>query len=345
MRIKSLTVMTVFLFLAACSGNKAPAISLDSKLKCEQLADSQSMGDDFAVNRQIETVFQAAAASYKGDSDVEYYFQNVLKGRSKPRKDVDQDIISQCLADTGRSLADVFRQTVKSSYDRHGRDVGLASCKASTDGLLPPNAEVNYLSSVIEERRAASVVGFIFKPGKEDLEAYRQEVEVACTASPERLVSRVAVALVDEKIREAQRAQHQREQQEQESEDERTLTSVAQINALLDASEPVSCQLLADVQSDRSYRTGDAVAEAVERAKSVVRRRSSPAYAAVFYGQAFDIGECAKEGLTLEQGVQAKYGPDTVENTKKLYFGDEMEMERAAASEMQLRKQIYGDQP
>jgi len=343
MRIQLITAIAVCLAVSACSDNKAPAISLDSKLKCEQLAASQSMGDDLAVTRQIGTAFQAAASSYTGDSDIEYYFQNVLKGRSQPRSEVDQDIISQCLADTGSSIADVFREAVKSSYDRYGKDVGLASCKASTDGLLPPDAVVSYLSATVEQRRAASVVGFIFKPDADNLEQYRQQVEVTCTASPNRLVSQVAVELVDEEVRAAQRAQFEKEQQEQEAQNQATFASLAQLNSVLDASQPVPCQLLADVQSGRNHRTGDGVDEAVERAMSVVRRKSSPAYAAVFNGQYFDIGECAEKGLTLEAGIHAKYGPDTLENTKALYFGDELRMQMAGDSEIQLRKQIYGD--
>jgi len=343
MRIQLVTAMAVCLSISACSDSKAPDISLDSKLKCEQLAASQSMGDDLAVNRQINMAFQAATASYTGNSDIEYYFQNVLKGRSQPRSEVNQDILAQCMADTGSSIADVFRKAVKSNYDRHGKDVGLASCKASTEGLLAPDAVTGYLSKVIEARRAASVVGFIFKPNAEDIEQYRQQVEATCTASPNLLVSRVAVSVIEEKIGEAQRAQTEKERQERDDRDTATLSSLAQLNAVLDASQPVPCQLLAEVQSGRNYRTGDDVDKAVERAMSAVRLKSSPAYAAVFNGQYFDIGECAKQGLSLEDGIHAKYGPDTVENTKELYFGDEIRMRMASDGEIQLRKQIYGD--
>lgn len=332
MRVQLMTAMAVCLTVSACSGSKAPAISLDSKLKCSLVADAKMQGDNGTVVRLVNSAFEAAASDYKGDSDIEYYFQNAIRAEPATRSDVQRAVMNQCIADTGASISETFRKALTDSYEKNADKIYFASCKAFNDGVVDAEKVRAELARGVSD---VSQAGLTMDSGAESPLA---KATAACEANPSRRLQSVInqiVGVAEEAAQEEKRKLRDSAQADYVAD---TRKIIGEVEASIEANAAVPCAALLRIEQDQNTETAREARGAIGKATEASLARSSLHYAAAvrrdISGASLRYDDCAAKNWTLDQEIADRFGPDSIETAQK-YLGQTMDS--AVAEEAKIR--------
>lgn len=321
MRVQLMTAIAVCLTVSACSDSKAPDISLDSKLKCSMVAEAKMQGDNGTVIRLVNSALEAAAADYKGDSDIEYYFQNVIRTEPSPRTDLQRAVMNQCIADTGASISGTFREALTESYERNGEKLYFASCKAFNKGAIDSQKikeEFKKAGAFRATARGSQAMGV-------DLDAesdgYIAKIKSSCESNPSQRLQ----TLINDAINEQDAAERAAKAEAQASAEAaymvETRKRIAELDATVQAQKPIACSILYRIDQDRHQEVHEEAQNAFDRAIEATLAKFSLEYAAA---ARMDIGssgilyeDCAASNWTLDQEIVDRLGVDSMENAQK----------------------------
>lgn len=347
MRVQLMTAMAVCLTVSACSGSKAPAISLDSKLKCSLVADAKMQGDNGTVVRLVNSAFEAAASDYKGDSDIEYYFQNAIRAEPATRTDVQRAVMNQCIADTGASISETFRKALTDSYEKNADKIYFASCKAFNDGKFGMDKIRPYVTQA-ENSHLGSVARLNMDSSDPKWTVYEESITSACKADPSKRLDGAIRSAVFSRAGEERAIRQEAELGAQREYMLETRRIITQLDGLITAKTPIPCTMLHRIQSDRYRDSESVVTAALDRAAEATLASFSLPYAAAVRGDlnwnTLYYNVCADQGLTFAQQIQSTYGADTEENARKI-LGWGVPLEGIAAEEQDIRHKAQGLPP
>lgn len=342
MRVQLMTAVAVCLTVSACSDSKAPDISLDSKLKCSMVAEAKMQGDNGTVIRLVNSALEAAATDYKGDSDIEYYFQNVIRTEPSPRTDLQRAVMNQCIADTGASISGTFREALTESYERNGEKLYFASCKAFNKGVIDSQKikeEFKKAEAFRATARGSQAMGV-------DLDAesdgYIAKIKSSCESDPSQRLQ----VLINNAINQQDEAERQAKANQDASAAAAYLVEttklVAELDAAIKAQQPISCSILNRVNTDRHEEIREKALATMERAIEATLAKHSLEYAAAaradMDGSSIDLEDCAANNWTLDQELAERLGADSIENAQKRLgysFMSAVNNERAIRSQSQ----------
>ena len=342
MRVQLMTAIAVCLTVSACSDSKAPDISLDSKLKCNLVAEAKMQGDNATVVRLVNSALEAAVTDYKGDSDIEYYFQNVIRTEPSPRGDLQRAVMNQCIADTGASISNTFRDALSDSYQKNGEKLFFASCKTFNKGVI----DTQKIKEEFKKAEAFRAAARGSQPIGVDLDAesdgYIAKIKSSCESDPSQ---RLQVLLND--------AINQQDEAEREAKANQDASAAAaylvettklagELDAAIKAQQPISCAILSRVNTDRHDEIREKALATIERAVEATLARHSLEYAAAaradFDSSSIDLEDCAANNWTLDQEIAERLGVDSIENAQKRLgysFESAVNNERAIRSKSQ----------
>lgn len=342
MRVQLMTAVAVCLTVSACSGSKAPDISLDSKLKCSMVAEARMQGDNGTVIRLINSAFEAAAADYKGDSDIEYYFQNVIRTEPSPRTDLQRAVMNQCIADTGASISGTFRKALTESYERNGEKLYFASCKAFNRGVTDSQKIKEEFKKAEAFRATARGSESVAVDLNSASDGYIDMIKASCESDPSQRLQ----TLINDAINQQDAAERAAKAEEQASAEAaymiETRKRIAELDATVQAQKPITCSILYRIDQDRHQEVREEAQNAFDRAIEATLAKFSLEYAAA---ARMDIGssgilyeDCAASNWTLDQEIVDKLGVDSIENAQKRLgysFMSAVNNERAIRSKSQ----------
>lgn len=342
MRVQLMTAVAVCLTVSACSGSKAPDISLDSKLKCSMIAEAKMQGDNGTVIRLVNSALEAAAADYRGDSDIEYYFQNVIRTEPSPRTDLQRAVMNQCIADTGASISATFRDALSESYERNGEKLFFASCKAFNKGVIDSQKikeEFKKAETFRATARGSQAMGVDLDA---ESDSYIAKIKASCESNPSQRLQ----TLTNDAINQQDEAERAAKAADQASARAaylvETVKLVGELDAAIQAQRPISCSILNRVNTDRHEEIREKAVNTIQHAVEATLARHSLEYAAAaradFDSSSLDFEACAANNWTLDQELVERLGVDSIENAQKRLgnsFMSAVNNERAIRSQSQ----------
>jgi len=337
-----MTAVAVCLTVSACSGSKAPDISLDSKLKCSMIAEAKMQGDNGTVIRLVNSALEAAAADYRGDSDIEYYFQNVIRTEPSPRTDLQRAVMNQCIADTGASISATFRDALSESYERNGEKLFFASCKAFNKGVIDSQKikeEFKKAETFRATARGSQAMGVDLDA---ESDSYIAKIKASCESNPSQRLQ----TLTNDAINQQDEAERAAKAADQASARAaylvETVKLVGELDAAIQAQRPISCSILNRVNTDRHEEIREKAVNTIQHAVEATLARHSLEYAAAaradFDSSSLDFEACAANNWTLDQELVERLGVDSIENAQKRLgnsFMSAVNNERAIRSQSQ----------
>lgn len=342
MRVQLMIAIAVCLTVSACSGNKAPDISLDSKLKCSMIAEAKMQGDNATVIRLVNSAFEAASVDYKGDSDIEYYFQNVIRTERSPLTDLQRAVMNKCIADTGASISGTFRDALSESYERNGEKLFFTSCKAFNRGVID-SQEIKQEFKKAEAFRAAArgsqATGLDLDS---ESDGYIAKIKASCESNPSQRLQTV----INDAINQQDEAERAAKAADQASARAAYLVEtgklVGELDAAIQTQRPISCSILNRVNTDRHEEIREKAVNTIQHAVEATLARHSLEYAAAaradFDSSSLDFEACAANNWTLDQELVERLGVDSIENAQKRLgnsFMSAVNNERAIRSQSQ----------
>lgn len=349
MRVQLMTAMAVCLTVSACSGSKAPAISLDSKLKCSLVADAKMQGDNGTVVRLVNSAFEAAASDYKGDSDIEYYFQNAIRAEPATRSDVQRAVMNQCIADTGASISETFRKALTDSYEKNADKIYFASCKAFNDGKFGMDKIRPYVTQA-ENSHLGSVARLNMDSSDPKWTVYEESITSTCKADPSKRLDGAIRSAVFGRSGEERATRQQAEGEAIKEYRLETTRIISELDSLIKNNNPIQCVMLKRIEEDRRPydETASEVTDALRRAHEATLAEYSLLYAAAVRKNldfsTLVYNNCADDGLSFAQRIEKEFGPDTQENALALLEG-RFDIENLTSSELELRNDAKGLPP
>ena len=352
MRVQLMTAIAVCLAVSACSDSKAPDISLDSKLKCSLVAEAKMQGDNGTVIRLVNSAFEAASADYKGDSDIEYYFQYVVRTEPLAMNSLQRAVMNHCIADTGASISGTFRDALNESYERNAGKISFASCKAFNDGKFSMEQLRPHLAQTENNQlqMGPSAVGLNLDSSNPKWDIYEEAIKTECKANPSKRLDNVIGSAVFNRLDDERKIRQTAAIEANTKYRAETTQIISQMDALIKNNQPVQCVMLKRIDEDkRNYdNTQSEIYEALSRAHEATFARHSLLYAAAVRRQinfsTLNYNICASEGLTFDQSVEKEFGPDTRENVARLLEG-RSNLEDIAAEELDARNKAQGLPP
>ncbi|SBV52892.1 putative membrane protein [Xanthomonas bromi] len=344
--------------VSACSAGKLPAIDLDSKLTCASAADARNRGEYGELTNILGVAFNVANSNYKGNTDIELYFRNVLMRDKARTNEVLKSMLAKCMENRAASIADVFRLAVQEDYEMNGLHPRYASCAAYNAGKIPVDDLMQQVAQQLTIQKASFNLVEIHL-GDPQGKIYEQAIAEGCKANPALLINDVIIktAHAQEMQRQAEAAKERGIAQTKYMEE--TRLAISQLDALIARDSPVPCALMKRIASDRNDEIQDEVNAAAERVYEAALRASPVEYAAMvrqtlspvdinFYNCSVkNVGELIREyrredAITLAQWAGSNDSAIAHENSRRSQVsaepvqtpsddeGAEMQMSRAA---------------
>lgn len=301
------------LFVSACSDSRPPAIELDQKISCQIVAQSRALGDVGTFSQVFSMVIATANRRYTGDSDVEVYYRNVLRPNPMPLLAVRESVMNQCVADTGRPLADAFRDAVEESYLRNRYTTQFGSCKAFNDGNIAFDKVWDGVMRSAAVREGAFSNAIERDATGPDRSGFEASVKQGCAADGTQLLSAVVMRVTGEAATEARGNREAELATLQADYVAQTRGLIKQADADQAAGKPVSCEVLKRIDTDSNVGMEEERQALFNRLAEAELRGYSAAQAAFVRRSMgnghFSFGTCADDGDDFRK-YMADYLPE-----------------------------------
>ncbi|MBB3835206.1 hypothetical protein FHR55_003450 [Xanthomonas arboricola] len=136
MKLKIFAAIAAGVVLCSCDSDGAPKISLDEKLTCGALIEARAINDAVTYGNIWKMPINAAARTYGTATEIEAYFKNSVLADSTLVSDMHRKIYERCVADSDKSLASAFRNSLDQSFEQNKDSARYGVCVAFNNGRI-----------------------------------------------------------------------------------------------------------------------------------------------------------------------------------------------------------------